>query len=242
MASKSTGKPVCLVVGAGDALGGAIARRFAREGYHACVARRTADKLADLVGTIEKAGGSAAAYGCDARREDQVVTLFEQIEAEKPDDLFLAFRSARGANRLALALLADGRPAEARSALEPSLRKHRALLAQEDNANHRYSLVWTLTVTGRAERLLGHDDLARRVLEEAVQAAERLLPSDALNHLRAAAEALQEHAEAVTGAEQCRSLRRVHEIWSEWKATTSPWVEARRQEAGERAASCPLTS
>ncbi|HWV80370.1 MAG TPA: SDR family oxidoreductase [Hyphomicrobiaceae bacterium] len=82
MASKSTSKPVCLVVGAGDALGGAIARRFAREGYHTCVARRTADKLADLVETIEKAGGSAAAYGCDARREDEVVALFEQIERE----------------------------------------------------------------------------------------------------------------------------------------------------------------
>jgi len=82
MASKSTSKPVCLVVGAGDALGGAIARRFAREGYHTCVARRTADKLADLVRTIEKAGGSAAAYGCDARREDEVVALFEQIERE----------------------------------------------------------------------------------------------------------------------------------------------------------------
>jgi NAD(P)-dependent dehydrogenase (short-subunit alcohol dehydrogenase family) len=31
-----------LVVGAGDATGGAIARRFAREGYIACVTRRTA--------------------------------------------------------------------------------------------------------------------------------------------------------------------------------------------------------
>jgi len=75
-------KPVCLVVGAGDALGGAIARRFAREGYLACVARRTADKLGDLVASIEKAGGSAAAYGCDARREDEVVALFDRIERE----------------------------------------------------------------------------------------------------------------------------------------------------------------
>lgn len=81
MANNTASKPVCLVVGAGDALGGAIARRFAREGYHTCVARRTADKLADLVATIEEAGGSAAAYGCDARREDQVVTLFDEIEA-----------------------------------------------------------------------------------------------------------------------------------------------------------------
>jgi NAD(P)-dependent dehydrogenase (short-subunit alcohol dehydrogenase family) len=82
MASKPARKPVCLVVGAGDALGGAIARRFAREGYLACVARRTADKLADLVVSIEKSGGAATAYGCDARREDQVVALFEQIEKE----------------------------------------------------------------------------------------------------------------------------------------------------------------
>lgn len=82
MASIPARKPVCLVVGAGDALGGAIARRFAREGYLTCVARRTADKLADLVISIEKAGGAAAAYGCDARREDQVVALFERIEKE----------------------------------------------------------------------------------------------------------------------------------------------------------------
>ena len=38
-----------LVVGAGDATGGAIARRFAREGLVACVTRRSADKLAPLV-------------------------------------------------------------------------------------------------------------------------------------------------------------------------------------------------
>lgn len=82
MASKPASRPVCLVVGAGDALGGAIARRFAREGYLTCVARRTAGKLADLVASIERAGGAAMAYGCDARREDQVVALFAQIEKE----------------------------------------------------------------------------------------------------------------------------------------------------------------
>lgn len=36
---------VCVVIGAGDATGGAIARRFAREGYTAVVTRRSADKL-----------------------------------------------------------------------------------------------------------------------------------------------------------------------------------------------------
>ena len=42
-----------LIVGAGDATGGAIARAFAREGYVACVNRRHADKLAPLVAQIE---------------------------------------------------------------------------------------------------------------------------------------------------------------------------------------------
>ncbi len=77
-----TSRPICLVVGAGDALGGAIAKRFAREGYLTCVARRNADKLGELTGAIENAGGSAVAYGCDARREEQVVALFDQIEKE----------------------------------------------------------------------------------------------------------------------------------------------------------------
>ncbi len=71
-----------LVIGAGDATGGAIAKRFAREGYVACVVRRTADKLAPLVAEIEQAGGKARAFGCDARKEDQMVALVETIERE----------------------------------------------------------------------------------------------------------------------------------------------------------------
>lgn len=73
---------VCLVVGAGDALGGAIARRFAREGFTACVVRRSAEKLQPLVDGIVKASGKAFAYPCDARREEEVVALFEKIERE----------------------------------------------------------------------------------------------------------------------------------------------------------------
>ena len=71
-----------LVVGAGDATGGAIARRFAREGYAACVTRRSADALAPLVERIRAEGGVAHGFGSDARREDEVVRLFERIEAE----------------------------------------------------------------------------------------------------------------------------------------------------------------
>jgi NAD(P)-dependent dehydrogenase (short-subunit alcohol dehydrogenase family) len=75
-------KKAILVVGAGDATGGAIARRFAREGYIACVTRRHADKLAPLVARIEAEGGVAHAFGSDARKEDEVIGLFAQIEKE----------------------------------------------------------------------------------------------------------------------------------------------------------------
>ena len=74
--------PVALVVGAGDALGGAIARRFAREGYVAAVGRRSAEKLQPLVAAIEAAGGRALPFGADARREEEIVALFERIERE----------------------------------------------------------------------------------------------------------------------------------------------------------------
>ena len=73
---------VALVIGAGDATGGAIARRFAREGYIACVTRRKADKLESLVKQVEADGGRAHAFGSDARQEDEVVTLFAQVEKD----------------------------------------------------------------------------------------------------------------------------------------------------------------
>src|SRR5471030_341755 len=73
---------VCVVIGAGDATGGAIARRFAREGYTAVVTRRHADKLGDLAAAIRKDGGKVHAFGSDAREEEQVVELFAKIEAE----------------------------------------------------------------------------------------------------------------------------------------------------------------
>ena len=75
-------KPVALVIGAGDALGGAIAKRFARGGYTACVTRRSAEKLATLKAEIEAAGGVCHAFGSDAREEEEVARLFAQIEAD----------------------------------------------------------------------------------------------------------------------------------------------------------------
>lgn len=74
-------KKAILVIGAGDATGGAIARRFAREGYIACVTRRHADKLEPLVNQITAEGGQAHGFGSDARKEDQMIELVNQIES-----------------------------------------------------------------------------------------------------------------------------------------------------------------
>jgi NAD(P)-dependent dehydrogenase (short-subunit alcohol dehydrogenase family) len=74
--------PVALVVGAGVATGGAIAKRFARAGYTACVARRNEDKLHHLVGEIVAEGGTAHAFGVDSTQEDQMVDMVARIERE----------------------------------------------------------------------------------------------------------------------------------------------------------------
>lgn len=73
-----------VIIGAGDATGGAIARAFAKEGYDACVVRRPRhlDQLEALAQTIRDDGGRARAFGVDARDENQMTALFDQVEAE----------------------------------------------------------------------------------------------------------------------------------------------------------------
>ena len=81
---------VVLVIGAGDATGGEIAKRFAREGYIACVTRRQADKLQPLLEEIRAAGGQAHGFGSDARKEQEVAALVETIERDiGPIDVFV---------------------------------------------------------------------------------------------------------------------------------------------------------
>lgn len=71
-----------IVIGAGDALGGAIAKRFAREGYAAVIVRRHAEQLEPLAQSIREAGGEAHPVGLDARKEEEMVGLFDRVEAE----------------------------------------------------------------------------------------------------------------------------------------------------------------
>jgi len=80
--SSENPQKVALVIGAGDSTGGAIARRFAREGYTACVTRRQAEKLEPLLESIRADGGTALGFGSDARKEEEVIALIDKIEAE----------------------------------------------------------------------------------------------------------------------------------------------------------------
>ena len=71
-----------IVMGAGDALGGAVARRFARGGLVAVPSRRKIKPLGELVAEIEAEGGRAEGVPCDARDEDAVIAMFDRVEEE----------------------------------------------------------------------------------------------------------------------------------------------------------------
>ena len=76
--------PAAVIIGAGDATGGAIARAFAAEGLTACVNRRerNADALEALARSIRDGGHQARAFPADARDEEAMIALFDQVEAE----------------------------------------------------------------------------------------------------------------------------------------------------------------
>lgn len=75
-------KSAAIIVGAGDATGGAIAKRFAKGGFTAVCTRRTREALDPLIEEIEARGHSAIGFGCDARSEDETVALFDKVEKE----------------------------------------------------------------------------------------------------------------------------------------------------------------
>jgi NAD(P)-dependent dehydrogenase (short-subunit alcohol dehydrogenase family) len=74
----------CLVVGAGEGVGGAVAAAFAAEGLTACLTRRPRhlDPLEAQAEAIRQAGHQARAFGVDAREEAEMVALVDRIEAE----------------------------------------------------------------------------------------------------------------------------------------------------------------
>lgn len=77
-------KPSCLIVGAGDGVGSAIARAFAREGLAVCITRRARnlEPLEAVAAAIRADGGEAHAFGVDARDETEMIALIDRIESD----------------------------------------------------------------------------------------------------------------------------------------------------------------
>ncbi len=76
-------KTVCVVIGAGAGIGGNAARRFAREGYHTCLCRRSdEDGLNKMVADIVAEGGSASGYLLNAIEEGSIEETVAAIEAD----------------------------------------------------------------------------------------------------------------------------------------------------------------
>ena len=86
---------VALIIGAGDAIGGAIAKKFAKQGMTVCVTRRTESKIIELAKEINQSGGKAFGFACDARKEEQTISLFKQIEEEIGDLIFSVINLSR---------------------------------------------------------------------------------------------------------------------------------------------------
>lgn len=78
----SESRGVAVLVGAGDAIGAAVARRFAKGGYTVCICRRDGAKSQALVDELKAAGQNIFAFSVDARQEAEVQELFSRIEKE----------------------------------------------------------------------------------------------------------------------------------------------------------------
>jgi NAD(P)-dependent dehydrogenase (short-subunit alcohol dehydrogenase family) len=72
------------VIGAGDFIGAAIARKFAAEGFTVFAGRRNGDKLAPLVADIKAAGGEVSAHQLDARKEEDIAAFLKEADRHAP--------------------------------------------------------------------------------------------------------------------------------------------------------------
>ena len=93
-------KRVCLVVGAGAGIGGSVGRKFALEGYHAALCRRSDEEgLNKLVSDIESDGGSASGHLVNAVKEGAIEELVAEVENIGPVDVALFNLGAQIGNR-----------------------------------------------------------------------------------------------------------------------------------------------
>jgi NAD(P)-dependent dehydrogenase (short-subunit alcohol dehydrogenase family) len=73
-----------VVIGAGDYIGAAIARKFADEGFIVFAGRRNGDQLAPLVAEAETRGARMVGHSLDARKEDQIIAFLQEAEQRAP--------------------------------------------------------------------------------------------------------------------------------------------------------------
>jgi NAD(P)-dependent dehydrogenase (short-subunit alcohol dehydrogenase family) len=72
------------VIGAGDYIGAAIAKKFALEGFTVFAGRRQGDKLAPLIADVEAQGGRIFGRSLDARKEDDITAFLNEAERHAP--------------------------------------------------------------------------------------------------------------------------------------------------------------
>lgn len=76
-------KPVCLVVGAGAGIGGTTGKRFAAEGYHSVLCRRSDQEgLNNLVADIQADGNDATGFLFNVTNEGAIETLIATVEKD----------------------------------------------------------------------------------------------------------------------------------------------------------------
>lgn len=70
-----------IILGAGDGIGGALAERFAEEGYHSVIVRRDINKANKAAEILKSKGYKASGHNADVRDPEQVKNLFDQAES-----------------------------------------------------------------------------------------------------------------------------------------------------------------
>lgn len=82
------------IVGVGTGLGRALALRFARGGYAVGLLARSEGALASVHAEVEKAGGKAGSYRCDATDEASTRAAFAKLDAELGAPEVLVYNAA----------------------------------------------------------------------------------------------------------------------------------------------------